>query len=388
MTIVPGFDHVSALPSPVVLRDIAIFPLSGDRGLVSVETMEGVRGYAVTNQWFPVFQTFFIERVAPVFLGRDLRTLPKILDDALRAGSNYKTGLLATTCMAWAELAAWDALGKTVGKTVGELLGGTKRADYPIYLSSLRRDTRAEDEVAWLTERLEATKAQAVKVKIAGRMGADVDAFPGRTEALIEQAAAAWNGRAELLVDANGGYSVQKAIEVGRLLERHGCAWFEEPCPFEEYERTREVAQALDLPIAGGEQDHSLARFQWMIENRGVDVVLLDIQYIGGLYRALSVAHRAAAAGLPVVPHNPKCGPEAAGALWFMALCEKSGAWLEWRADGKGAELVNSGPQPYAPILNVVDGRIVPPKTVSGLGVDYDETWIATLNCVGRAKPE
>jgi L-alanine-DL-glutamate epimerase-like enolase superfamily enzyme len=384
---VPGFDHVAALPTPVVLRGIEIYPISGDRGLVAAETTEGVRGYAVTNQWFPVFHTFFIERVAPVFLGRDLRELPRILDDAFRAGSNYKTGLLATTCMAWAELAAWDALGKTAGKNVGELLGGKRRADYPIYLSSLRRDTRAEDEVTWLTERLEATKAQAVKVKIAGRMGADVDAFPGRTEALIAQAAAAWKGRAELLVDANGGYSVKKAIEVGRVLEQHGCAWFEEPCPFEEYERTREVARALDIPIAGGEQDHSLAHFKWMIENRGVDVVLLDIQYIGGLYRALSVAHRAAAAGIPVVPHNPKCGPEAAGALWFMALSEESGRWLEWRADGKGAEVVKAADQPYEPILSVVDGRIGPPAAGPGLGVRYDEAWIASLRRVGRAEP-
>lgn len=57
------------------------------------------------------------------------------------------------------------------------------------------------------------------------------------------------------LVDANGCYTPDKAIEVGRFLEDNGVRHFEEPCPYWELDWTAAVADALDLEVAGGEQD-------------------------------------------------------------------------------------------------------------------------------------
>jgi L-alanine-DL-glutamate epimerase-like enolase superfamily enzyme len=73
--------------------------------------------------------------------------------------------------------------------------------------------------------------------------------------------------RVDLLADANSCYTAPKAIEVGRLLEDYGYCHFEEPCPYWELEWTAEVAAALKIAVAGGEQDNDLA--QWRRESDG-----------------------------------------------------------------------------------------------------------------------
>ena len=88
------------------------------------------------------------------------------------------------------------------------------------------------------------------------------------------------------------------------MLEDNGVCHFEEPCPYWELEWTAEVAAALDVPVAGGEQDVDLAQWQRMIAMPAVDIVQHDICYVGALTRALRVAAMADEAGLPCVPHS------------------------------------------------------------------------------------
>jgi L-alanine-DL-glutamate epimerase-like enolase superfamily enzyme len=63
------------------------------------------------------------------------------------------------------------------------------------------------------------------------------------------------------------------------------------------------VADALTIPVAGGEQEYSQWRFQWMIQNRGVDIVQPDLHYYGGLIRSTRVARMAALAKMPTTAH-------------------------------------------------------------------------------------
>src|SRR5262249_61570197 len=112
-----------------------------------------------------------------------------------------------------------------------------------------------------------------------------------------------------IYVDANGSYDAAKAIEVGKMLEAQGVGFFEEPCPFEELEQTKKVADALTMPVAGGEQDASLPRFAGMIRDRVVDVVQPDVNYNGGVVRAGPRGRGAApGGGAETAPHPPHRG--------------------------------------------------------------------------------
>ena len=85
--------------------------------------------------------------------------------------------------------------------------------------------------------------------------------------------------KAQLLVDANSGYTPAKAIEVGRMLQDYGVIHFEEPCPYWEHYWTAEVTRTLSLDVTGGEQDCDLTLWRYMIDNKVVDVVQPDVCY-------------------------------------------------------------------------------------------------------------
>jgi L-alanine-DL-glutamate epimerase-like enolase superfamily enzyme len=54
---------------------------------------------------------------------------------------------------------------------------------------------------------------------------------------------------------------------MGKLMEDYDYGYFEEPVPFDWYEETKQVADALDIPVAGGEQEPSMHNFRWLIKN-------------------------------------------------------------------------------------------------------------------------
>ena len=142
-------------------------------------------------------------------------------------------------------------------------MGGVLRKEIAVYLSGSGRETTAEEEVDVYVKGVEHTGAKAVKFKIGGRMSANRDSYPGRTEKIFELAAKHLAGKVTLMADANGSYSAAKAIEIGKRLQEQKYLFFEEPCPWEELGETKKVAEALTMKIAYGEQNSSLWQFQW-----------------------------------------------------------------------------------------------------------------------------
>ena len=150
-----------------------------------------------------------------------------------------------------------------------------------------------EDEIEHLQKLAEETGGKALKFRLGGRMSNNVDSREGRSEALIGQVRKVFGSDFALYADSNSSYDVQNAIRIGRLMEEHDYAFFEEPCPFDHLWETKRVADALSIPIAGGEQEFSMRRFRWAIANRVVDVAQPDLHYFGGYMRTIRVARMA-----------------------------------------------------------------------------------------------
>lgn len=362
-------DLHALIASPVMISSIDALRVR-KHYLVRVRTADGCEGVVTTNDRLAYLWTILEAFVAPFFLGKDARDLPKLVDKVYTFRSAYKlAGIALWNPVAYVELAALDLLGKIARKSAGALLHTVLRTEIPVYLSSLHRDTTPEEEVAWLAERLAETGATAVKLKVGGRMNHNLDAFPGRTEQLIPLARKVFGDDIVIYVDANGSYDAAYAIQMGALLEDYGVAFFEEPCPWQEYMQTKQVADALDLPVAGGEQDSSLPQFQWMLDNRVVDVVQPDMMYNGGMLRNLQVASWAAQQGIPVMPHSPKVGSEAAAVLHFASVVPNLGPHQEFNGEFSPAVSWTT------PRFEIQNGA-VPVPTRDGLGVDYDpDIW-------------
>ena len=107
----------------------------------------------------------------------------------------------------------------------------------------------------------------------------------------------------DIMVDANHSFTVPQAITIGRELERLNVAWFEEPISPEDNEGYVEVTRALDIAIAGGENEFTKFGFRGILEKRAMDIVQPDVCAAGGITECKKIAALAQASSIQCVPH-------------------------------------------------------------------------------------
>ncbi len=176
-----------------------------------------------------------------------------------------------------------------------------------VYQATEYREKPVEESLELIKRDVAEYNAKALKIKVGGLMfmTSDINAVapPGRTEAIIPLVRKTFGDDMVLYADSNGFYDVDEAIRVGKLLEEYRYEFFEEPVHFDWYEETRNVADNLAIPIAGGEQEYSLHGFRWLIANDALQIVQPDIFYFGGMIRSMKVALMAESAGKKCTPH-------------------------------------------------------------------------------------
>ncbi|MFN0084784.1 MAG: mandelate racemase/muconate lactonizing enzyme family protein [Blastocatellia bacterium] len=291
------------IKQPVKLVSLELLK-NGRHFLVRARSADGAEGIsvghtAVITNTYPIL----INKVFPSFIGRDARDLEDLLQAVYLKDSNYKwQGLPFWVSVACVEIAILDLLGKAANRPLGGLFGDVIHKEIAVYRASGNRGNAPEAEVDFFHKVLAETGASALKFRLGARMRYD-DASTRRDMALLPLLRKAFGDKMTIYGDANGSYDVPMALRIGRLMEEYRARFFEEPVPFDYYDETREIARRLDIMVAGGEQESSLRRFRWMIENRCVDIVQPDLLYFGGLCRSIKVARMAAAAGMECTPH-------------------------------------------------------------------------------------
>jgi L-alanine-DL-glutamate epimerase-like enolase superfamily enzyme len=296
--------RLDGLSSPVIIDSLR-FLKKDKEYFVHVRSRDGAEGVSVINPPRGEYLGDILKQlVIPFFVGKDARDLDTLLWDLYRFRDVYKLQGLALWCpQAWVEFAILDMLGRIAGKPMGALLGDIVRKEVACYVASGRRDTTPEAEIEHLRKLLAESGSRAVKFRVGGRMSRNADASLGRTDKLIPLVRKTFGDAIDIHADANSSYDPKHAIEVGRMLEDVKAVYFEEPCPFDDLEGTKMVADALTIPVAGGEQEYSEWRFRWMIAHRGVDIVQPDLHYYGGMIRSVRVARMAALAKMPTTVH-------------------------------------------------------------------------------------
>jgi L-alanine-DL-glutamate epimerase-like enolase superfamily enzyme len=341
--------------------------------LVRVRTDEGAEGWGQVAPYNADLTALVLHRqVAPHALGSDAVQFEGLGELVLEREHKFPGSYLCRA-LAGVDTALWDLRGKLAGKGVCELLGGTPRS-VPVYASSMRRDIGPEEEAERFALLRDAHGFRAFKFRVGKECGHDADEWPGRTPAIVASVRRVLGDEVALLVDANSCYTPRKAIEVGRMLEDFGVRHFEEPCPYWELEWTAEVSRALDLDVAGGEQDWSLSQWRRMIEMSAVDVVQPDICYVGGLTRALAVARMGQDAGLACTPHSANLSLVTVFTLHLTGAIENAGPYVEFSIEPTGYYPWQEGL--YEPDLIVHDGKVQIPAGV-GWGVEIDPAWLA-----------
>ena len=334
-----------------------------------VTSDDGAQGWGQLSPYNADIAAEVLHRqVAPLCLGRDEGDIDGLVE-AVMEGTYKFPGSYVCRALCGVETALWDLRGRRQGRSVADLLG--RRRDRVLaYGSSMRRDIKPDDECERFQRLVGEKGFKAFKMRVGSVCGRDQDQWPGRTPELIAKTRKAVGDSVNLMADGNSCYSAAAAIEVGRMMQDQHFYWFEEPCLWWQYDATRQVADALEMPVSGGEQDNFMPAWDWMIDSHTVDIVQPDVCYIGGLTRTLHVARRAAGKGLRCVPHSANLSMVTVFTLHLMAAIENAEQYLEFSIEPN--EWVRGL---FDPALEVVDGALKVPDE-PGWGVTIRADWL------------
>ncbi len=300
---------------------------------VCVTAEDGSQGWGQVAPYHADITAKVLHRqVAPYSLGQDVSDIDYLVDIIPEREHKFP-GSYLRRAMSGLDTALWDLRGKQEGKPVCELLGGTA-GKIRAYGSSMKRDITPTQEAERLVRLRDEQGFDAFKFRVGAECGRGQDEWPGRTEEIVPTMRKAMGDDVALLVDANSCYPPQQAIEVGKMLQDNGISHFEEPCPYWEYAQTKQVTDALDIDVTGGEQDCELQNWRLMIEMRAVDIVQPDICYLGGMNRTLRVAKMAEDAGLPCTPHCANLSLVTLFTMHLLRAIPNAGKYLEFSIEG------------------------------------------------------
>jgi len=361
---------LTGLNNPIIISKIEIL-LNMGQYFIKTTSKEGLVGISVANDRIKFCYPILEKCIAPYFIGKDARDLENLMEEVYIYKNNYKlSGIPYYSPLAFLELSILDMLAKAKNVSLGELFGKKINDKAYLYVSSGNRHTTPEEELSILKADVDKIGAKAIKYKIGGRMSKNKDSMSGRSDELIYGARKFFGDDMIIHADGNGSYDIETAIKYAHILEDINAYFYEEPCPFDDLWSTKAVTDKISIPLAFGEQETSMYRFKWLIENHGTDVIQPDILYNGGLVRTTKVARMAELAGMTVTPHV-SVGFCFVYILHFSSYTPNIGKYQEHK---KGFEITNEILDGKLSI-NKNEGTINIPNTI-GVGIEENNKII------------
>lgn len=224
------------------------------------------------------------------------------------------------------ETALWDLAGKALNVPVYQLLGGKFRDRIRVYVDTALYQTRQPTSEQLAQGAVKAQKDGYTAVKFDLDQAGDPnkhDAFnwtasPGEIQRMVDQLTAARQAVGptfDICADMHARYDYPTAQQVAKRLEPLNLMWLEEPLPAENVDAYRLIAQETSTPICAGENIFLAHGFRRLLETGGVDIVMPDLQKVGGLGEGQRIANLANLYYVPFAPHM------VASYLGAMACC-------------------------------------------------------------------
>ena len=351
-------DHY-LIPLPVTLSDsthgeMTHFELVTTR-IRDSEGAEGV-GYTFTVGANGRAARHGIEHdLRPVLLGQRPELIEALWNRMWWASHYGGRGGAASLAISAVDIALWDMKAKRLQVPLWTLLGGFD-AKVPCYAGGIDLWFPLEKLLAQTDGNL-AKGFRAVKMKVGRpRLSEDVARGGARRAHLGDDF--------PLRVDANMRWSADEAIRAARAFQPFHPVWLEEPTIPDDVGGHVRIVREGGLPVATGENLHTLYEFQQMIHAGGVTFPEPDVTNCGGITVFMKVARLAESFNLPVTSHGAHDIT-----VHLLAACPNR-AWLE--AHGFGLDRFIADP------LRIEDGFAVAPDR-PGHGIVFDWAGLESL---------
>lgn len=196
------------------------------------------------------------------------------------------------------DIALWDIAGKYYNEPIHQLLGGAFRNKIKPYATGFYR-LKGKGEANRLAEEALSYYENGfdhMKVKLGFGIEDDLKCMESIYSVLK-------NKNVTLMIDTNHAYGRSEALLLGKQLEDYRLRWYEEPVVPEDINGYSELKSKLNIPIAGGENEHTLFGFKSLFESNAVDIAQPDIGSCGGITGAKQIINLAHSFGVEVNPH-------------------------------------------------------------------------------------
>ncbi len=339
---------------------IQTFGPDGGGVVLRVRTDGGVTGWAYSAFGRlaggpDTVRTILEKECAPVLMGQDPTMTRKVRADLWRALDYHGVQGVTHFAVSAIDIALWDIVGKSLDAPVYRLIGGA-RDRIPAY-AMVGWYYENDDDLSAYRHAIESAFDEgfgAVKVKV-GRDSLDDDVR--RVRAALDLA----GKDRRILVDANQALNTNEAIRRGRVFQEMGCFWFEEPLPPWLKDGYAQLAAALDIRIATGENEYTKYSFLELMRRKAADVVQPDNRRAGGVTEWVEIASLADAFGLEIASHG-------GGGMAAQMLCTMPHAiYLE------SGSLRNQNS--HLQKLRMVDGQVLVPD-MPGIGSELEPAYI------------
>lgn len=348
---------------------------------LKIETDEGITGWGepVIEGKARTVQTA-VDELMEYLVGKD----PRNIEDhwnVLYRGGFYRGGAILMSALAGIDQALWDIKGKYHNAPVHQLLGGKAKSSIRVY-SWIGGDRPAEVGAAaqaMVAQGFTAVKMNAIEELEYVDTYEKIDAAVARMAAVRE----AVGKHIGVGVDFHGRVHKPMAKLLAKALEPYHPMFIEEPVLPENNEALREIAHAVNIPIATGERMYSRWDFKSLLMDGYANIIQPDLSHAGGITECKKILSMAEAFDVAAAPHCP-LGPIAlAACLQVDATCHN--AFIQEQSLGihynQGTDLLD-----YLvdnKVFTYEAGYVQIPQG-PGLGIEINEEQVRRMAAIGH----
>src|SRR6266704_689643 len=317
---ITGIDSfVLTVPTP---KPMALNYAQQKLVVAEISTDEGVKGLGyslvVGGGGAESVHAYLESRLAPVLIGEDPLFVERLWERMFRADMGIKKQGVAAYALSALDIGLWDIAGKAAGLPLYKLWGAvTDRI--PAYGSG-GWSKYSERELIAEAEKYAAQGCKHYKMKIH-------HPDPRENRKRVEAVRRALGEGVRMMVDVNQRLDVLANIRQARSLEDFDLVWYEEPVLADDIAACAEVARAIRIPVATGENNYTRFEFRELIERRAARYLMPDVCRANGYTETMRIGQLAAAHQVALSPHVVhELSLHVAAALPNSFLVE----WIDW----------------------------------------------------------
>ena len=318
----PQNVNTNSKPSDLKITDLRVLTIGRNWPIVRIDTNQGTYGLGeVRDGASKNYALLLKSRI----LGENPCNVDKVFRKIKQFGGHSRQagGVVAV------EMALWDLAGKAYNVPIYQMLGGKFRDRIRCYADTTeshdpkvygqRMKERREQGFTWLKMDLGVDLVAQVPGTLTMPLGTSLaygdpvqHMFTG-TEITDKGIELMCNYVAQireivgmdvpLSADHFGHIGVNSCIRLGKALTRYNLAWLEDMVPWQYPELLKKISDAVDIPLATGEDIYLKEPFIELCRTHAVDIIQPDLSTSGGILETKKIGDVAQEFGVPMAMH-------------------------------------------------------------------------------------